>query len=152
MLPPASLNRLLRWLLLALLFPLICLNGWLSFKVVQFFQPLVTSLMLAALLAFLLNTPVYFLQKQGLRRPWAAAIVAAIAIVTLGSLGVTLVPALSDDVREVAQLVPAVARFGASAASSVENLAQHNRLPGGLESGGGRTERSPAAGNRVVCG
>ncbi|MBD2088984.1 AI-2E family transporter [Microcoleus sp. FACHB-1515] len=132
MTPPDSLNRILRWLLLALLFPLICLNGWLSFKVVQFFQPLVTSLMLAALLAFLLNTPVYFLQKQGLQRPWAAAIVAAIAGVTLGSLGLTLVPALSDDVREVVQLVPQWLDSASQQLASVENLAQHNRLPAGL--------------------
>lgn len=130
--PPASLDRLLRWLLLALLFPFLCLNGWLSFKVLQFFQPLVTSLMLAALLAFLLNSPVYFLQRQGLRRHWAAAIVASIAAVTLGILGVTLVPALSDDVQEVVQLVPQWLDSASQQLASVENLAQHNRLPAGL--------------------
>ena len=132
MTPPDSLNRLIRWLLIALLFPVFCLNGWLSFKVLQFFQPLVTSLMLAALLAFLLNTPVYFLQKQGLQRPWAAAIVAAIAAIGLGALGVTLIPALKDDVQEVVQLVPQWLDSARQQLASVENLAQHNRLPAGL--------------------
>ncbi|NEQ25293.1 MAG: AI-2E family transporter, partial [Microcoleus sp. SIO2G3] len=130
--PPDSSNRLLRWLLLALLFPLVCLNGWLSFRVVQFFQPLVTDLLLAALLAFLLNFPVYSLQKRGLGRGWAAAIVASIAAITIGILGVTLLPTLRDDVQEVVQLVPQWLDSASQQLESVENLAAHNRLPAGL--------------------
>ena len=127
-----SLNRLLRWLVLTLIFPLVCLNGWLSFKVVQFFQPLVNCLILAALLAFLLNYPVYLLQQRGIQRGWAATIVGSIAAVMFGLLGITLVPALSDDVREVAQLFPQWLESASRQLDSFENWAAHNRLPGGI--------------------
>ena len=127
-----SLNRLLRWLVLTLIFPLVCLNGWLSFKVVQFFQPLVNCLILAALLAFLLNYPVYLLQQRGIQRGWAATIVGSIAALMFGLLGITLVPALSDDVREVAQLFPQWLESASRQLDSFENWAAHNRLPGGI--------------------
>ena len=127
-----SLNRLLRWLVLTLIFPLVCLNGWLSFKVVQFFQPLVNCLILAALLAFLLNYPVYLLQQRGIQRGWAATIVGSIAALMFGLLGITLVPALSDDVREVAQLFPQWLESASQQLDSFENWAAHNRLPGGI--------------------
>ena len=44
-----SLNKLLQWLVLALLFPLLFLNGWLAIQVIKYFQPLVTIFILELL-------------------------------------------------------------------------------------------------------
>jgi predicted PurR-regulated permease PerM len=101
-----SLHQLYRWLLLALLFPLIFLNGWLVTQVLQYFQPLVTTFVVAILLAFLLNYPVQFLQKRGLQRGSSVLLVVLIAFAIFAALGVTLIPLLLEDVGEVIQLLP----------------------------------------------
>jgi len=55
-------NKVHQWLTLGLPFPLVVLNGWLA-AIFEYFQPLVTVFVLAALLAFILNYPVQFLQN-----------------------------------------------------------------------------------------
>jgi len=55
-------NKVHQWLTLGLPFPVV-LNGWLALQVFEYFQPLVTVFVLAALLAFILNYPVQFLQN-----------------------------------------------------------------------------------------
>jgi len=101
-----SLNRWQRWLSLGLPFPLVALNGWLALQVVQYFQPLVTILILTALLAFILNYPVQFLQKRGVGRNLAVILVFLLALVILVALGITLVPILLEDFSEIAKLLP----------------------------------------------
>jgi predicted PurR-regulated permease PerM len=101
-----SLNQLYRWLLIALLFPLFFLNGWLVTQVLQYFQPLVTTFVVAILLSFLLNYPVQFLQKRGLQRGLSVLLVVLIAFAIFAALGVTLIPLLLEDVGEVIQLLP----------------------------------------------
>jgi predicted PurR-regulated permease PerM len=124
-----SLNQLYRWLLIALLFPLIFLNGWLVTQVLQYFQPLVTTFILAILLSFLLNYPVQFLQQRGLHRGLSVLLVVLIAFAIFAALGVTLIPLLLEDVGEVIQLLPQWFDSGRAQLQSFQAWAVTRGLP-----------------------
>jgi predicted PurR-regulated permease PerM len=101
-----SLNQLLKWLVITLLFPLIFLNAWLVFRVFQYFQPLVTTFVLATLLAFILNYPVSILEERGVRRSYAIALVFFSSIIILAALGIILVPIVLEQFHEMVQQLP----------------------------------------------
>ncbi|MFN6482556.1 MULTISPECIES: AI-2E family transporter [unclassified Nostoc] len=101
-----SLNQLLRWLIFTLLFPLVFLNGWLAFLLVKSFQPVGTILILATLLAFILNYPVSILQQGGVKRNYAVALVFILALVIVAALGITLVPIILDQFNEMVKVLP----------------------------------------------
>lgn len=101
-----SLNQLLKWLISTLLFPLIFLNGWLIYQIFHYFQPLVTIFVLATLFAFILNYPVSLLEKKGIKRTYAVAIVFISAILILIALGITLLPIASEQFHEIVKVLP----------------------------------------------
>jgi predicted PurR-regulated permease PerM len=101
-----SLKQLVKWLILTLLFPLVFLNGWLAFRLVQNFQPLVTILVLATLFAFILNYPVSALQQRGVKRNYAVSLVFILALIILVALGITLIPIVLEQFHEMAKLLP----------------------------------------------
>ncbi|MFW9257136.1 AI-2E family transporter [Nostoc sp. CALU 546] len=101
-----SLNQLLRWLIFTLLFPLAFLNGWLVFLLVKNFQPVVTILVLATLLAFVLNYPVSIIQKRGLKRGYAVALVFISALIIIVALGITLLPIVLEQFNEMVKVFP----------------------------------------------
>lgn len=98
--------QLPRWLFLALLFPLIFLDGWLLLKLVQALEPLVSTLLTALILSFLLDYPIRFLEKSGLSRNSATAAVILLALVIVSVLGFTLVPQILQQSRDLAILLP----------------------------------------------
>ncbi|MEH2436745.1 MAG: AI-2E family transporter [Nostoc sp.] len=100
------LNQLLRWLIFTLLFPLVFLNGWLAFLLVKNFQPVVTILLLATLLAFVLNYPVAILQKRGVKRGYAVALVFISALIIIVALGITLLPIVLEQFNEMVKVFP----------------------------------------------
>lgn len=126
---PNSLTRLISWLIITLLFPLVYLNGWLVFQVVQYFQPLVTIAILSTLLAFILNFPVRFLQERGLKRGQAVFLVVLTTLALVAALGVTLIPLLAEDVGEVAQLLPQWIDSGSQQLQAFQAWAVAHRLP-----------------------
>ncbi|KAF3885302.1 MULTISPECIES: AI-2E family transporter [Nostocales] len=101
-----SLNKLLQLLILTLIFPLFFLNGWLAFRFFQYFQPIVTTLVLATLLAFILNYPVSILEKQGIKRNYAVTLVFIITLIILLALGLTLIPIISQQFYDMDNLLP----------------------------------------------
>jgi predicted PurR-regulated permease PerM len=101
-----SINKLLRWLILTLLFPSVFLNGWLALRLFQYFQPLVTILVLAALLAFILNYPVSLLKQNGVKHSYAVALVFISTLLILLALGVTLFPIVLQQFNEIVKLLP----------------------------------------------
>jgi predicted PurR-regulated permease PerM len=114
-----SLNQLLKWLVLTLLFPLIFLNGWLVFRLFGYFQPLITIFTLATLLAFILNYPVSVIQQQGLNRNYAVTLVFIFFIVIAGTLGIILAPIVLEQFQEMAQLFP---QWIDASAAKLQNL------------------------------
>ncbi|TVP62500.1 MAG: AI-2E family transporter [Nodularia sp. (in: Bacteria)] len=101
-----SLKELLKWLIVTLLFPLVFLNFWLIFLFVKSFQALVTIFILATLLAFVLNYPVAFFQKAGVKRNYAIALVLISALVIFTVLGITLLPIILPQFNEMVKLLP----------------------------------------------
>ncbi len=101
-----SFNQLLKWLVITLLFPLIFLNAWLLFRFFQYFQPLVTTFVLATLLAFILNYPVSILEERGVKRSYAIALVFFSSIIILAALGIILVPIVLEQFHEMVQQLP----------------------------------------------
>ncbi|GAX38571.1 AI-2E family transporter [Nodularia sp. NIES-3585] len=101
-----ALKELLKWLILTLLFPLVFLNFWLIFLFLKSFQALVTIFILATLLAFVLNYPVAFFQKAGVKRNYAIALVLISALVIFAVLGLTLLPIILPQLNEIAKLLP----------------------------------------------
>jgi predicted PurR-regulated permease PerM len=101
-----SLNQLIKWLIITLLLPLVFLNAWLIIQVFNYFKPLVTIFILATLFAFILNYPVSSLQKQGIKRSYAVAIVFISTAVILIALGITLLPIALEQFHEIARVLP----------------------------------------------
>ncbi|MEA5565708.1 AI-2E family transporter [Anabaena sp. UHCC 0399] len=101
-----SLHQLIKWLILTLLFPLVFLNGWLVFRLFQYFQPLVTIFVLAALLAFILNYPVSLLQQRGIKRNYAVALVFFVNLLLLVTVGIILLPIALEQFNDIAKLLP----------------------------------------------
>ncbi|MGI2907759.1 AI-2E family transporter [Tolypothrix sp. VBCCA 56010] len=101
-----SLNQLLKWLVITLIFPSVFLNGWLVFRVFQYFQPLVTTFVLAILLAFILNYPVSILEERGVKRSYAIGLVFLFTIIILAALGLILVPIVLEQFHEMLKQLP----------------------------------------------
>lgn len=101
-----SINKLPRWLTVGLAFPIAILNGWLLIQVVQYFQPLVSVLASAILLAFVLDYPIRFFQKRGVQRNLAIVGVLLLAVVILVGLGLTLVPLIIQQLNELINVLP----------------------------------------------
>jgi len=124
-----SLNKLLQWLVLALLFPLVFLNGWLAVQVIQYFQPLVNIFVLATLLAFILNYPVSFLQQYGVKRNYAVILIFLPTLVILVALAITLVPFLLEEFNEIAKLLPQWIDSGSQQLQAFHNWVINQNLP-----------------------
>jgi predicted PurR-regulated permease PerM len=99
-------NKLPRWLSFGLAFPIAILNGWLLVQVINYFQPLVSIFVAAALLAFVLDYPIQFLQRRGVKRNLAIVGVLLMAVLILAGLGVTLVPLIIQQLNELANILP----------------------------------------------
>lgn len=124
-----SPNKLHRWLSIGLPFPLIVINGWLLLKVFQYFQPLVTIFGLAAILAFILNYPVQFLQQRQIKRTYAVLSVFLLSLLILVTLGITLVPILLEQLSQSAQLLPNWIDSGSQEIKALDNWATARNLP-----------------------
>ncbi len=95
-----------RLLAIALAAPLTVLNAWAFSTILGYFKSLFVILTVAALLAFLLNYPVNWLEKQGAQRIPAAILVFLCAILILTALGVTLVPLAYTQAQQLVARLP----------------------------------------------
>ncbi|BAY61222.1 hypothetical protein NIES22_12830 [Calothrix brevissima NIES-22] len=130
-----SVNKLPRWLNIGLAFPIAILNGWLLLQVVQYFQPLVSIIVAAVLLAFVLNYPIQFLQERGVKRNLAIVIVLLLTVIVLVGLGVTLVPLIIQQLNELANILPSWIDSAGEQIQALQSWAATQQLPinlGGL--------------------
>ncbi len=87
-----SLSPVSRLLTVALAAPLTVLNAWAFSEIFGYFESLFVVLLVAALLTFLLNYPVGWLEGQGVNRGPAAVLVFLTTLLLVAALGVTLLP------------------------------------------------------------
>lgn len=124
-----SKNKLWQWLAIALPFPLLVFNGWLALLVFQYFQPLVTIFGLAAVLAFILNYPVRWLQQHQVKRSYAIFLVFCIALVASIALGITLIPRLIEELNEGARHLPQWIDAGTAKLQILDSWIEAQQLP-----------------------
>ncbi|MBF2028002.1 MAG: AI-2E family transporter [Oscillatoriales cyanobacterium C42_A2020_001] len=118
----------LRWLKAGLLVPLVVLNAWVIIQIFQYLEPLLTIFIAASVLAFVLNYPVEFLQRK-IARNYAVLLVLLVSVVGLVTLGVTLVPALLEQLSAILSQLPDWFNSAIAKLQTVQNWASAHRIP-----------------------
>ncbi|WP_035991224.1 AI-2E family transporter [Leptolyngbya sp. KIOST-1] len=101
-----TFSKLPRWAIAGLAFPLICLNGWLLYRLAGIFQPATSIVITASLIAFLLDYPIDWLEKRGLARSLAVALVVLVAVVLTTVLVIFLGPQVWQQLNDFAERLP----------------------------------------------
>lgn len=101
-----SLTSFSRLLAIALAAPLAVLNAWALSKIFSYFQSLFVTVLVASLLAFLLNYPVSLLEARGAKREPAAILVFLAALLLLLALTVTLLPLALAQAQQLYSRLP----------------------------------------------
>jgi predicted PurR-regulated permease PerM len=95
-----------RWLRNTLIFPLLMLNGWALTRLIDYLQPMLSIVLMAIILAIVLDYPVRLLQNQGLARIWSLTIVILVAIALLPILGFLVVPLIIQQLSTFLDQLP----------------------------------------------
>uniref|UniRef100_B8HTS0 Permease n=1 Tax=Cyanothece sp. (strain PCC 7425 / ATCC 29141) TaxID=395961 RepID=B8HTS0_CYAP4 len=99
---PRPNKKLIQWLLWRLNLPLLVLNGWCLLLFFEYFREPITILIVAAVLAFLLDHPFRWLEQRGVGRGLALAMVLGSALLLLMLVGITLLPVLIHQAHQLA--------------------------------------------------
>ncbi|MBD3883090.1 AI-2E family transporter [Phormidium tenue FACHB-886] len=124
-----SIAKLPRLLTLGIAFPLLFLNGWLLLVLAQELQPLLSILITATLLAFLLDYPIRFLVDRGVRRGIAVSSVLLLFLVLLSLLAVFLVPLILQQANELLTRLPEWIKSGQQQLKTLESWAVAQQFP-----------------------
>jgi len=124
-----SAFKLPRWLSLGLAFPLFILNVWLLLGVIKYLQPLVSIVIAAILLAFVLEYPIGFFQRRGVKRNLATVGVLLLAVVILVGFGITILPLIVEQVNELINILPAWIDSGVQQLQVLQDWAATQQLP-----------------------
>lgn len=122
-------SHLLRASLWGLPLPLVVLNGWALLLLFDYFRSLITIVVVATLLAFVLEYPVMGLQRLQLRRGRAVLVVLLFFGLSLIVLGVTLMPLLIEQGNELAKRLPDWIASGTQQLDAYQAWAAAHRLP-----------------------
>lgn len=128
-----SLTPMARLLTIALTAPLLVLNGWALSTIVGYFQSIMVTLMVAALFSFLLNYPVGWLERKGLRRFQAAILVFLVTVLFMLVLGVTLVPLALAQAQQFVTRLPEWLDSGQRQLVMLDDRLQSMGLPVSLD-------------------
>ena len=121
-------TKLPQWWTYGLLFPLAILNCWLALLVFEYFRALITVLVIATLLSFLLDYPVRFLRTWGMKRDRAILSVLFVTLLVLVVLGVTLAPILLTQLTELATRLPTWIVSGTEQIEAFNKWAENRNL------------------------
>lgn len=124
-----KISKLPKWLTIGLIIPLLVLNGWLLILVCEYFESLVTIILTATLLSFILDYPVRFIEQRGLPRAIAILIVLLSGILLLGIIGVTVIPILFDQLNGLLERLPSYVASGSEQAKVFEAWADERNFP-----------------------
>jgi predicted PurR-regulated permease PerM len=132
----------LRW---GLAFPLFILNAWLLLKVNAFLEPLSSIVVGACLLAFVLDIPLQFLDRRGLR-PWVS-ITVGLAAAAAGLVGLLfwVAPRLFSQIERFVVYLPRLLPLLQTRLGDLETWAEQQNFPFALDLDG-LTQRALAYG------
>jgi predicted PurR-regulated permease PerM len=122
-------SKLPRWFSLGLVFPLIFLNGWLFLQLIDQLEPLVSILIAATLIAFLLDYPIRFLEQLGAKRGVAVGLVFLLFVLLLSVLVLVLGPLILQQANELLTRLPEWIESGRYQLKALENWAIAQQLP-----------------------
>ncbi|WP_088240345.1 AI-2E family transporter [Calothrix rhizosoleniae] len=109
--------------------PIIALNVWLLSELFKYFRNPITIFSLAAIMAFLLNYPVNFLQRVRFSRTQAIIIVLFLSLAIVIVVGITLVPVVIDQTIQLLDQIPDWLSSSQNNLEYLQNLAKKRRLP-----------------------
>ncbi|MGB8700896.1 MAG: AI-2E family transporter [Thermosynechococcaceae cyanobacterium] len=95
-----------RLLMIGLAGPILVLNFWAMASIAKFFGALIGVVVVASLLAFLLNYPVSWCVERGIKREPISIIVFLLTLSLLLGLGITLFPLAYAQVQQLAMRLP----------------------------------------------
>ncbi len=122
----ADFRRLLFW---GLSGPLLALNVWILAQVFSYFQQMITVVVIATLLAFLLNYPVRFLVRFYKSRSQAVIVVLLLTLTLLLILGITLGPIVINQTADLLKNIPAWLVASNKNLDQLNHWAREHRLP-----------------------
>lgn len=128
-----TLAPLSRLIAIALFAPLLVLNGWAVSAIFEYFHSLIVILVGASVLAFLLNYPVSWMERQGARRTPVAILVFLLALSILLALGVTLFPLALTQAQQLVARIPELIDSGRSQLMILNEKADSIGLPINLD-------------------
>ncbi|MGB3298976.1 MAG: AI-2E family transporter [Phormidesmis sp.] len=100
------INKLPRWLLWELAIPLTVFNLWLLTRGIQYFQSLLSILVIATLLSFLLNYLVSVMEDKGIARGFGVLIIVILTLALAALVAVEIGPILLDQITELTAQIP----------------------------------------------
>ncbi len=101
-----TLSPLSRLLFVGLAAPILVLNFWAFSSIFRYFGVLAAVLVVASLLAFLLNYPVGWAERYGAKRGSATIIVFLLALSLIIALGITVIPNVIAQAQQLAVRLP----------------------------------------------
>lgn len=128
-----ALPPLVRFLALALFAPLLVLNAWAISSIFAYFHSLIVILVAASLLAFLLNYPVSWMERQGSKREQVSILVFLIALSIFLALAVTLVPIALTQAQQLVVRLPELIDSGRHQVMVLNEWAENQGLPISLD-------------------
>lgn len=128
-----TLKPFSRILTIALFAPLLVLNGWAISAIFHYFHSLIVILVGASVLAFLLNYPVSWMERQGAKRQQVAILVFLLALSILLALGVTLFPLALTQAQQLVARLPELIDSGRNQLMILNEKAENLGLPVGLD-------------------
>jgi predicted PurR-regulated permease PerM len=128
-----TLTPIARFLAIALLAPLLVLNGWAIAAIFNYFHSLIVILVGASVLAFLLNYPVSWMETHGAKREQVAILVFLLALSILLALGVTLFPLALSQAQQLVARLPELIDSGRSQLMILNEKAEGMGLPINLD-------------------
>ena len=128
-----AMTPLARFLAIALLAPLLVLNAWAISSIFDYFHSLIVIVVAASLLAFLLNYPVHWMERQGATREPVAVLVFLLALSILLALGVTLVPLVITQAQQLVIRLPELIDSGRYQLMLLNDWAEKQGYPVNLD-------------------
>jgi len=128
-----ALKPPVRLLAIALVAPLLVLNAWAISSIFAYFHSLIVILVAASLLAFLLNYPVSWMERQGAKREQVSILVFLLALSILLGLGVTLVPIALNQAQQLVVRLPEWIDSGRHQLMVLNEWAENQGLPINLD-------------------
>ena len=122
-------SKIPRWLYWGLIITFIVVNGYFLFPVFRYLRPTLTLIVIAALLAFLLNYPVGLLVSWKLPRGYAVAVVFLLALLILSTATLTLLPLLLQQLNDFTRRLPSWVDSGSRQLQAFEAWAVDKNLP-----------------------